>query len=101
MASVAVVYAVRRLTSRVALECYAIGLSLIGITTLVSMGNVYGNFRDAAARGFDQLGVFVLSAVTATDVWVQAMLLLGACAFLLLLADLFRSASASRNYLAR
>ena len=97
MASVAVIYAVRKLTSRTALEFYALAVSFVGIFMFVSVPHVAQNFSLIASHGLSGISTFVLSAVTHTSIMVQLTLLLGIGAVGLLLVDLVRSVIGTRN----
>ena len=91
MASVRVIYASRLLTTRMALECYALLLSSIGIIMFVSLPHVFENLLSVASQGEAGILPFLVSAVVGTKVLVQLALLVGAGALSLLIADIIRS----------
>ena len=96
MANVAVIYAVRKLGSRLALECYALAASFVGVAVLVSLPNVEANLATTAGRGIMSVPGFIFAAVLRTELSVQLMLLVGALAALSLFVDIFRSRLSSR-----
>ena len=75
MASVAIIYAVRKLVSIEALICYALLVSLFSISFLVSVPHVLENFSYVAHGGVPSIVVFLESAVTRTTLFVQLGLL--------------------------
>jgi hypothetical protein len=91
MANVALIYTMRKLLSRTALECYALILSLFGIATLASLPHVLQNFSAVARGGLGGISVFTLSAVQHTTLAVQLLLALGIVAVFLLALDFIRS----------
>lgn len=82
MASVAVIYAVRRLASPLALKLYVCVAALWGLGRLVWVARVFENLESVGLRSSLQ---FAFSAVLNTDVLVQVMLL----AFIIAVASLF------------
>lgn len=94
MAGVAVVYAVRKLTSRFALECYALALSFAGAAYFVSLPHVFENLTHVAQGGIVSVGVFFVSAVLQTKLIVQIAVLVGAVSLVLIGMDVARSATA-------
>ncbi len=96
MASVYVIHMVRTLTSRLALACGVLCLSLIAIAMLVSVPHVMVNLLSVAHHGVVGIGTFVFSAVMGTRFIVQCALFIGTIAFLLVLIDLIRSISPIR-----
>lgn len=93
MAGVAVVYTARRLTSRFALECYALTLSLAGAAYFVSLPNVLSNLTHVAQGGLVSIGVFFVSAVLHTKLVVQVATLIGMVSLILMGVDVARSAA--------
>jgi hypothetical protein len=93
MASVGVVYAVRKATSRLALECYALVLSLAGTAYFVSLPHVWANFMHVANGGVLSVGTFVITAVLSTKLVVQIAVSVGAIAFILMAVDVVRGTS--------
>ena len=91
MASIALIYVARRLTSRTALECYALFLSAFGITVLVSLSHVAANFVLVEDHGLPALGLFLLTAITKTNILVQLVLALGVIALVSLSRNLVRA----------
>jgi hypothetical protein len=90
MANVSVIYAGRKLTSRVAIECYALAVSAFTMTLFVSVSHVFSNFL-VASQNINSLGLYVLSAVTQTTHVVQLVLIVATAALLALCIDLVRS----------
>lgn len=91
MASVAIIYALRQLTSSLALKVYGLTLSVVGIVAFVSLSNVLSNLALVAQGGVFNVGTFVLSAVLGTTLVVQMALVVGAITLGLLLVDAVRS----------
>ena len=91
MASVGIIYTARMLTSRLALECYALVLSFAGAAYFVSLPNVVSNFGHVAQGGLVNVGAFLVAAVLGTKFVVQVAVLVGAVAFVGMLADIMRS----------
>jgi hypothetical protein len=99
MAGVAVVYTARKLTSRFALECYALALSFAGAAFFVSLPNVFQNLTHVAHGGVVSIGVFFLTAILQTKLVVQIAVLVGAAALMALGVDVARSAATpTRNF---
>jgi uncharacterized membrane protein len=99
MASVAVIYAVRKLASRTALKLYVLVLSLVGVVTLVSISNVTANFTNVAQNGVESVAAFLVAAVLGTTIMVQVALFLGTIAVFSLMVDAMRSFSSSSRTL--
>lgn len=97
MASVGIIYVARKLTSRLALECYALILSLVGVAYFVSLPNVVANFTHVAQGGLVSIGAFLVAAVLGTKLVVQVAVLVGAVALALMVVDMVRSTPASRQ----
>ncbi len=87
MAGVAVIYAVRRLTSRTALECYALFVSAFSVTMLVSLSHVTANLILVSHRGLISLVLYFFSAVLGTTLVVQIALVIGTLATLSILKN--------------
>ena len=100
MASVGVIYAVRRLTSATALKVYALSLSLVGIVMFVSLSHVFQNFAAVGHGGLPSVTAFALAAVLQTKLIVQLALVVGGCVFISLIVDTVRSIAPSRGALA-
>ncbi|MCX6819833.1 MAG: hypothetical protein NT019_00890 [Candidatus Adlerbacteria bacterium] len=100
MASVAVVYTARRLTSRFALECYALVLSFVGTVFFVSLPHVAANLSNVASGGVGSIEAFIISAVLGTKLIVQLALLVGACALVAMGVDMSRANSPKNTFAA-
>lgn len=100
MASVAVVYTARTLTSRFAFECYAFVLSFAGAAYFVSLPNVAANLLQVAQGGLPSIGTFFVGAVLGTKLVVQVALAIGIFSLGLIALDLIRSNSISSRHLA-
>ncbi len=98
MAGVAVVYAARKLTSRLALECYALALSVAGLAFFASLPHVFANLAQVAQGGAVSIGVFFISAVLGTKLVVQLALLIGAVALVAMGVDIARSSAPARRF---
>lgn len=98
MAGVGVVYAARKLTSRFALECYALALSFAGAAYFVSLPHVAQNLFNVTSGGFPSVETFVLAAVLHTKLVVQIAMAVGLASVLLIGADMVRSSSAERRF---
>ena len=88
MASVAVVYTARRLTSRFAFECYALGASFIGAAFFVSLPHVAANLSNVASGGIPSISAFFISAILGTKLIVQLAVLVGFCSVVALGVDM-------------
>jgi hypothetical protein len=91
MASVGVIYIARKLTSRFALECYALALSFVGAAFFVSLPHVAVNLLHVTNGGLPSIGTFVVTAVLQTKLVVQIATLIGAVSLILLAVDIVRS----------
>ncbi len=100
MAGVAVVYTTRKLTSRFALECYALALSFAGAAYFVSLPNVFENLTHVAQGGAVSIGVFFLTAVLQTKLAVQIALFIGAASLIFMGVDIARSTATPTRQLA-
>ena len=100
MASVGVIYVARMLTSRLAVECYALVLSFVGAAYFVSLPNVLANFSHVAQGGLANVGTFLIAAVLGTKLVVQVAVLIGAVAFVGMVADILRSPSSPVRHFA-
>lgn len=87
MAGVAAIYVGRKLSSRKALEAYALLASIVGIALFTSLPHVVSNLLHVESAGFPAVATFFLSAVVKTNLIVQAALLVGAIAGFLLVRD--------------
>ncbi len=97
MAGVAVVYTARKLTSRFALECYALALSFAGAAFFVSLPNVFQNLTHVAQGGVVSIGVFFLTAILQTKLVVQVATLIGIASLALIGFDMARSVTESNR----
>ena len=93
MASVAVIYAARKLVSFQAVVCYALVLSIFGISLIVSVPHVLQNFSSVARGGVPSILTFLGVAITGTKLMVQLGLLVVIFALGSLTASFFRSFS--------
>ncbi len=91
MASVAVVYAARQLTSATALKVYALGVSLAGVAAFVSVPHVAANFIAVESGGLGSITSYLLSAVTGTRLVVQLALGVATVAGVSFVVDAARS----------
>ncbi len=90
MASVRVIYVLRRLTSATALKLYVCAASLWGIGQLVFVSKVFENLSHVGTTGSLQ---FALAAFFNTELMVQLVLLAATLAVISLFVDVFRSFS--------
>src|SRR3989344_1944079 len=95
MASVAVIYAARRLVSPFALKLYICRLSFWGLGRLVWVARVFENLEAAGLRNSLR---FVFSAVLNTDTLVQVTLLALVVAGASLLLDIIWTAPSRRAF---
>ena len=100
MASVAVIYTVRKLLSRTALELYVLAASAVVLWRLVWVHKVFANFFVEEKLGFGAISNYLLYAVEHTNIVVQLTLLVAAVAFVALLVDFVKSASEPRAFIA-
>ena len=91
MAGVGTIYIARQLSSRIALEIYALVLSAAGVIFFVSLPHVFANLAQVANGGVPGITAFILSAVLGTKVIVQVALFLGMIATASLAVSLTRS----------
>ncbi|HVU80337.1 MAG TPA: hypothetical protein VHD37_03175 [Candidatus Paceibacterota bacterium] len=97
MASVGVIYAVRKLLGPTALKLYALTLSLAGVTTFASVPSVLHNFQSVAVAGPGSVALFVVYAVLGTTIIVQFALAVGATAAISLFVSGVRAALSGRT----
>ncbi len=95
IASVYVIYIARKITSRIAIECYILLASFIGMVMLVSLPHIAQNFSMSAQHGLVSMGSFTLSALMATRLSVQIVLLIACAALFFLLRDILRATFSS------
>jgi hypothetical protein len=100
MASVAVIYAVRKLAGMTALKIYALVLSVFAIGKLVWVSKVLDNFFMVEKHGLGAMSNYLLAALEHTNVAVQLTLLVAALVFVSLLVDFVKSVSAPRTFVA-
>lgn len=98
MASVAVIYAARSLTSATALKVYVLALSLGGVMALVSVSDVAANTATVAHGGVWSLTAYLFAAVLGTTLVVQLALAAGAAALISLFAPVFRTTLGRRLF---
>lgn len=91
MAGVAVVYAVRQLTSAFAIKLYGLGISLGGIFAFVSLSNVLTNLTIVAHGGVIGVTTYLLSALVSAKLVVQVALFVGGVAAVSICIDALRS----------
>jgi hypothetical protein len=96
MASVGVIYAVRKFLSPTALKLYALVFSLAGIAVFASVPSVVHNFQSVAAGGPGSIALFVVYAVLGTTIIVQFALAVGATAAISLFVSGIRTAISNR-----
>lgn len=96
MANVALIYTLRKLMSKTALELYIFVASVWALGQLVWVSKVFENLADAGVAGSAQ---FVVAAVLNTDTLVQLVLVVGVFAAFLLARDIVRGSS-SRTFAA-
>lgn len=90
MASVALIYTVRRLTSVSALKAYGLVFFVAATTMFVSLPHVASNFLAVWQGGVAGETTFILAAVTGTKTIVQIALLAGMLVTLSFVVDLVR-----------
>ena len=95
MANVAVIYTARKLASRTALKLYVLGVSFVGLVTLVSISNVTANLTNVAQNGVESTLSFLAAAILGTTILVQVALFLGVAAVFSLVIDAIRSSFSS------
>ncbi len=93
MAGVGIVYAARQLTSRTALELYALVLSACGVIFFVSLPHVFANLVHVMNGGLPSITTFALTAVMSTKLIVQLALLIGSFSLVSLAVNTLRSVS--------
>ncbi len=90
MAGVATIYVARKLSSTKALAIYALIASIVGIALFTSLPHILANLIHAESAGLPAVALFLLSAVTKTNLSVQAALLVAIFAGFFLLRETFR-----------
>ncbi len=100
MASVGLIYIVRKLVSPFALQWYALLASMGGIVMFVSLPNVAQNFQIVASGGVASIMTYIFSAILSTTLVVQLWLVVGAAACVSLFFRAARSFSSSRTFAA-
>jgi hypothetical protein len=91
MAGVGVVYALRQLTSRVALECYALAAAGIALWQLTWVHKVAANFLNVEHQGLGAMGTYLSYAVVHTHPATQISLVVAAAAGIALIVDATRT----------
>lgn len=97
MASVGVIYVARKATSRFAVECYALLLSIAGAAYFVSIPHVFANFAHVTSGGLMSIGTFIVGAVLGTQLVVQIAVAVATVALFAMIVDLLRSVTAPTN----
>ncbi|HEV8666420.1 MAG TPA: hypothetical protein VN665_01050 [Candidatus Paceibacterota bacterium] len=100
MANVGVIYTTRRVFSATMLELYVLVLAILAIWRLVWVTRVLQNFSIVEKNGLISIGNYAVYAVLHTHPLVQVTLAIAAIAFVMLVADIFRSATTPRRHLA-
>lgn len=101
MASVAVIYTARKFLSPLALQLYALGISVVGIAMFVSVPHVAQNFQAVlASGGLGSVFTFLSSAIVSTTAVVQLWLFLGGAAIISLFVRVARAFTSTRTALA-
>lgn len=100
MASVALIYTVRRLISAGALKVYALAFVVAAVVTSVSLSHVLSNFLTVWHGGAAGEVTFVLAAVTGTKIIVQVAILCGMLVALSFAVDLARKLPGRRTQIA-
>ena len=93
-ANVALIYTLRKLVSKTAVELYVCVASLWALGQLVWVSMVFENLARVGAAHAVQ---FIIAAVLNTTTLVQLVLVVGAFAALSLIVDLVRGSSPSRT----
>ena len=92
MANVALIYTLRKLVSKTALELYIFIVCLWAVGQLVWVARVFENLANAGLAGSVQ---FIIAAALNTDVLVQLVLAVGIVAAYLLFVDIIRGATST------
>jgi hypothetical protein len=87
MASVGTIYTARILTGTMALEIYALVLSIWAIGRLAWVAKVFANFALVEKAGFASTANFVVSALEHAHLGVQIALVVAAAACIALVRD--------------
>ena len=91
MAGVWIIYTVRKLTSRTAVELYVLGLSALALWRLIWVHKVLDNFFSVESHGISAVGNYLMVAVSHTQLSVQLTLVVAAVALIALCVDAARS----------
>lgn len=101
MASVAVIYAVRKLASRRALEWSALAASAVALWQMVWVHKVFENFFTVVEKnGLGAIADYLFFAVTHTHLAVQLTLAVATVAFVSLVVDTVRASAPTRVFAA-
>ena len=92
MANVALIYTLRKLVSKTALELYIFIACLWAVGQLVWVARVFENLANAGLAGSVQ---FIIAAALNTDVLVQLVLAVGIVAAYLLFVDIIRGTAST------
>jgi hypothetical protein len=93
MASVGVVYTARKLTSRIALEFYALAAAGVALWQVTWVHKVIANFANVERGGLGSMEQYISYAFLHTHLVTQAALVVAAVAAVLLIADALRALS--------
>ena len=97
MANVGVIYSARKVFSATALKAYILVLSALVLWKLVWITKVMQNFAIVEKNGIAAVGNYMVYAVVHTHPVVQLTLAIGAIAFMMLFADLFRATATPKQ----
>lgn len=97
MANVGVIYSARQLLGPTALKLYVLVAAMLAIWRLVWVTRVLQNFAAVEKNGLASMANYLVYAVLHTHPAVQITLAIAAVAFVLLLADLVRSATTPKR----
>lgn len=100
MASVGVIYAVRKAFSPAMLKLYVLAAATVAIWRLVWVTRVEQNFLNVTNGGVVAVGNYVLYAVVHTHLAVQITLAIAAVAFVGLIIDAVRAGATPRRMMA-
>lgn len=87
MANIFAVYVFRRVTDRAAVPWYMLACSMLGLSWLVSIPHVAENFLHVTHYGAYSAAMFLVAAVTGTELLVQIVAAAGVGAVALLLLE--------------
>lgn len=93
MGSVGAIYTARQLTSRVALECYALAAAGLALLQLTWVHKIFANFANVAHQGLGSTVTYLGYAVVHTQLATQLAFIVAAAAGIALMMDLIQSLS--------